>query len=278
MNKFAGLAIKTLMGVAAGSMIVSSASAADLSMPEPVVEASVTPNWDLAFGVAAVTNYVFRGITQSKNNPAVQGYAELQAFDWVYAGVWMSSVDFSTRYGLSDPSAEVDIYGGIRHSWDWFSLDVGGLYYWYPGEKGPARETDYWEIFAKPSFTFGGLTLGPTIYWTSDFINTKANATYLSGVAKYSFAVDTMPDLGFYVSGEFGKQWVERTRYNAGIDYLTWNAGGGVTYKAATLDLRYSSTDMKKRECTPAGFGLKNWCGDLFVAKLAFDTSFNKLK
>ncbi|WP_271166888.1 TorF family putative porin [Hansschlegelia plantiphila] len=278
MKRIAGLALSTLVGVAAGGMMVGAASAADLAAPEPIVEASVTPVWDIAFGVKLTSDYVFRGITNSKGNPAVQGYAELQAFDWIYAGIWSSSVDFSSKYGYSDPSSEVDLYGGFRHTWDYFSLDIGGLYYWYPGEKGPARETDYWEIFAKPSFTFGGLSIGPTVYWTSDFVNTSANATYLSGVAKYTFALDSQPDLSFYVSGEFGKQWVERTKYNLGIDYLSWNAGGGVTYKAVTLDLRYSGADLKKRECTPQGFGLKSWCGDRFMASLSFDTSLNKLK
>jgi uncharacterized protein (TIGR02001 family) len=270
-----------MIGAATGAVLVGNAYAADLAAPEAIVEAAVPSIWDVAFGVKLTSDYVFRGISQSNGNPAVQGYAELQVADWVYAGVWASSVDLPERRGLTDPAAEIDIYGGIRHSWDAFTLDVGGLYYWYPGENKQfpgQKQIDYWEIYAKPSYAIGDLTIGATVYWTSDYVGSGANATFLSGTAKYNIAIDSMPDVSFYASGELGKQWIKRNSYfSTAEDYLTWNVGVGATYKAATLDLRYSGADLNKNECF-ANSGARSWCGDRFMASLSFDTAFSKLK
>jgi uncharacterized protein (TIGR02001 family) len=281
MNKLMGAAILTFAAAAGGALTVGAASAADLAAPEPVVVAEVTPNWDVAFGVAGVTDYRFRGITNSDKDPAVQGYAELQLFDWIYAGIWGSSVSFPERFGLTDPSMEIDFYGGVRHTWDSFTLDVGGLYYYYPGEKAPGalREIDYWEIYAKPSIAFGDFgSLTGNIYWTSDFVNSGADALYLSIIPKVNVPLASFPDLGFYISGEIGKQWIDKTAYAPfANDYLTWNIGAGLTYKAMTLEVRYSDTDLSKNECIQNS-GNRKWCGDAVVGKIAFDTSLNKLK
>ncbi|MDR4306215.1 hypothetical protein IHQ68_06235 [Chelatococcus sambhunathii] len=282
MNRCAIAAVALAAGF--GCATTGVAQAADLAEPAPAVEAAVPSLFDVAFGVAGVTDYRFRGVTNSKKDPAIQGYVELQT-DWLYAGVWSSSVNFPRP--LSDPSAEIDLYGGLRHTWGAFTLDVGYLYYWYPGEAKAfngvkIRETDYWEIKALPSIAIGDLgSITANIWWSSDYANTGANELYLSIVPKVNIPVAAFPNLGFYVSGEFGKQWIKRTtdlnaNYNP-HDFLTWNVGGGVTYKAMTLDVRYVDTDLNKKECA-LNTGVRGWCGSTVVGKIAFDTSLNKLK
>lgn len=278
MTKLAGLAYKTLLGVAAATMITGAASAADLAAPEPVV-AEVTPAWDIAFGVAGVTDYRFRGVTNSKRAPAIQGYAEFQT-DYFYFGSWSSSVSFpnTAPHFLSDPAAEIDLYGGFRHTWDAFTLDVGALYYYYPKETG--YQTDYWEFKALPSYSFGDFGSITANFWYSrDYSNTGTDEIYVSLAPKINIPVSSLPDVAFYISGELGKQWY----YNAKSaitnykDYWTWNAGGGMTYKAMTLDVRYSDTNLKRSECA-FNTSYNSWCGSTVVGKIAFDTSLNKLK
>lgn len=280
MNKVYGIALKALAGVATVAVLAGSAQAADLAVAEPAVVAEVPSMIDVAFGVAGATDYVFRGISQTKSDPAIQGYAELQVSGF-YAGVWASNVNFPT---FTDPSSEIDFYAGYRATFDAFTVDAGGLYYYYPGELRGLRETDYWEIYAKPSFAFGDLgSITGNLYWTSDFLNTGANAAYLSGIAKVNVPLTLAPDVGVYVSGEFGKQWIKRStdlgsgnNFNA-PDYLTWNVGAGLTYKAITLDVRYSDTDLKKGECI--GYtGFSKSCDERIVAKISFDTALSKLK
>jgi len=279
MKTVTGFAVTTLLSATAGLSAMSVASAADLAAPEAMVIESAPSPIDVAFGVKFTTDYVFRGVTQSKGDPAVQGYAELQAFDWVYAGIWSSSVNgFAT-----DPAAEVDLYAGLRHTWDAFTLDVGGLYYYYPGEDGPKRfQLDYWEIYAKPSYAFGNFgSITGNVYWTSDYVNTGADGTYLSAIAKVNLPLETIPDVSFYVSGELGKQWIGKTSDKYGnvnlVNYLTWNAGIGATYKAATIEFRYSDSDLSRNECA-INNGARWVCGDRYMVSLSFDTAFSKLK
>ena len=116
--------------------------------------------------------------------------------------------------------------------------------------------------------------------------------------------------IGWYVSGEFGHQWLGTSDafygchdgfarfFPNGIpyaDYNTWNVGLGFTWKVFTLDLRYSDTDLSKEECIaftsdPGGVfggtassinptGVKsNWCGSAFIAKLSADLTLGSLK
>lgn len=272
----------TFKAVAAAAALSASANAgvaADLSaLPAPAEPLMI----DVAFGIAGVSDYRFRGVSNSAKNPAVQGYVELQAFDWIYAGVWSSSVSFPNRYGLTDPSAEVDFYAGIRHTWGAFSLDAGYLYYWYPGESKAfpgQRQTDYWELKALPSVAIGDLgSITGNIWWSPDYANTGGDDLYLSLAPKINLPISSIPDVAFYVSGELGKQWLGKNDFNFNPkDFWTWNLGGGLTYKAMTLDVRYSDTNLTRNECF-GNTGVRSWCGSAVVAKIAFDTSLNKLK
>ncbi len=269
-----GFAYLTLAAALAGLPIAGPAQAADLA-PAPIPE---TFPIDVAFGVKLASEYLTRSITNSNGNPAVQGYVELQAFDWAYAGIWASSVSFPERRGLSDPAAEIDLYGGLRHTFGAFTFDAGAYWYWYPGEVN--YQTDYYEVYTKPSVMIGDwLQLTGTVLATTDWAKTGAKALYTTGSAKATLPnISNNPDLSFYVSGEFGRQYVGTT--NSGVNvpsYLLWNLGVGATYKAMTVDLRYAGSNLNKDECVIYG-GARSWCGSRWVASLSFDTSLSKLK
>lgn len=258
-------------------LATSPASAADLAAAEEAPSL-----FDVAFGVKLTSDYTDRGYTNSAGGPAVQGYVELSAFDWVYAGVWGSSVSYPTSRDLTDPAAEIDYYGGFRHTWDSFTLDVGGLYYDYPKETLPfpgAKEIDYWELTAKPSYEFGDFgSITGFVAWTSDYANTGSNSTFILGTAKVNVPVASLPDFGFYVSAELGYQWLGKSEADFNPkNYLTWSAGGGFTYKAMTIDLRYTGADLTRSQCFGVS-GARSWCGDRFMASVAFDTTLSALK
>ena len=118
-----------------------------------------------------MTDYNFRGVSQSNRGPSAGGaYFEPQlntGFGTLYVGLagyaieWPSTIN--PPFGFTDPSAEIDIYGGWRNTWGAFSLDLGLLYYYYPEEifNGFTRDSDFLEIYAKgayaitPAFTVG---------------------------------------------------------------------------------------------------------------------------
>lgn len=264
----------------------SAESIAPLKAPpsEPV------PAWDVAFGISIATDYISRGYTQTEGNPAVQGYAEVALFDWFYAGVWSSNVSF-----LDSGSAEVDLYAGLRHTWDGLTLDVGVMGYTYPGSENDT-DLNYWEVYFKPSYAVNDwLTLGATLYFTTDYGATGTNGTYLSGTAKVTLPnFGSSDEFGWFLSGELGRQWLDSSVYNAWLPidpalegyvpeyyvsldgYNYWNAGVGFTFRAATLDLRYHGSDLSRSEC--AVLDSYNACGDRYVATLSFATSLNSLK
>ncbi len=289
---------KFVLPAFAAAAIVASAPAiaADIA---PVYKAAPAPvyvnPWNVAIGGAVMTDYNFRGISQSDRGPSAGAYFEGQykASEAVtfYAGIAGWSVDLVTN-----PTAEIDYYGGIRLTYDKFSWDFGAMYYHYPkegiaGVVGPV-DTDFWEVYGKFSWAMtDAFTVGAAIYYADDWLKTGASGTYLSGTAKYVFTPSTAP-VGAYVSGEIAHYWLGTQTLLLPAsdlpDYTYWNAGIGFTYKALTLDLRYHDTDLSPENCsvlsgnvsgfTSTGAGTSKWCGEAYIAKLSFDTTLNDLK
>jgi uncharacterized protein (TIGR02001 family) len=234
------------------------------------------PLWDIAFGGAVMSDYNFRGISQSDRGPSATAYFEPRfniSPTWqLYAGIAGWAVTLPT-----DPTAEIDLYGGIRATFGPLALDFGAMYYYYPKEKQHAAvfgapfppfpngnttldDTDFWEVYGKGTYTFNDqFAAGLAVYYTPSWLNTGADGTYLSGNVKFTAPSAWFPkDWGFYVSGELSHYWLGTTDVVVGVfgppawdlpDYTTWNIGVGLTYKVFTLDVRYYDTDLSREEC-----------------------------
>jgi uncharacterized protein (TIGR02001 family) len=89
----------------------------------------------LTTNVGLFSQYVFRGLAQTNERPAIQGGADYAHTSGFYAGTWLSNVSwFSDTNAGNSNSLEWDLYGGFRKSWDnGFSADAGYLRYEYPG-------------------------------------------------------------------------------------------------------------------------------------------------
>jgi uncharacterized protein (TIGR02001 family) len=272
------------------AMVSGSAFAAD--MPVKALKAPPPPAfdpWDVAFGGAIMSDYIFRGITQSNHKPSVTAYFEprynvtkdLQ----LYMGVSGESISFPNR-----AAAEIDIYGGIRPTFGAFAFDIGVWGYLYPGgtcyfggtgidnagvfqgdncaEKALLntnvikKDLSFFEVYGKGTYTVNdNWSFGFTEYYTPSYLNSGAWGNYASIVGKYIAPSTTFgaSGVGMYVSGEFGRQWLGTSDSFYGVpafpngikyaDYNTWNIGIGFTYKVFTLDLRYSDTDLSKGDC-----------------------------
>ncbi|GLK69753.1 TorF family putative porin [Hansschlegelia plantiphila] len=272
-------ALRSALAAAAISVVAmaSPAAAADLAVSEPPQVA--TPDWfDAAFGVTLASQYAWRGLAQSDGHPGLQGYGEFRFFDWVYAGAWLASVDFPTSKGLTDPAVEADLYFGVRHTWDRFTFDAGAIYFYYAGEKG--GNIDFWEPYLNPSYKVNDwLTLNALLRVTDNFVNKGAKQAYFLGTAKISLPNYTpWQDINYYVTASLGKRWVGKTDDGFNFpNYVVWQGSVGATYKAATLDFRYSKTDLSRRSCA-LFTGDSGWCGSKYVLSLSFDTTLSALK
>lgn len=83
----------------------------------------------IAANLTFTTDYVFRGISQSDEDFAVQG-----GFDYaheatgLYLGTWASNIDFA-----ADGTVELDLYGGWAKAFGDFGVKAGFVHYQYPG-------------------------------------------------------------------------------------------------------------------------------------------------
>ena len=94
------------------------------------------------FNIGAVTDYRYRGISQSGLKPALQGGADYSNPNGIYLGVWASTIRWIKDGGnVATPHVdsgnaplEIDLYGGYKGEiTKELTYDVGGLYYLYPG-------------------------------------------------------------------------------------------------------------------------------------------------
>lgn len=208
-----------------------SAAAAALAMGliSLAAPASAQSNIDVEvagnFGI--VTDYVFRGVSQTNEDAAIQGGLDVTAGGF-YAGVWASTVDFG-----DDTDAEIDMYGGYRWEAAGFSWDAGLIGYTYAKEPSFADYT-YAEAKLGVSRAFGPATVGVVAYYSPDFFGVDDEATYAEVNAAFS------PIEKWSVSGAVGQQWLD-----VSDDYLTWNVGVGYALTDdLAFDVRYYDTDV----------------------------------
>ncbi len=95
---------------------------------------------DWSANASGTNNYIWRGLTQTENEAAIQGGIDYAHDSGFYAGTWVSNVN----YGPSDVySYEHDMYAGFAWDMGGLSFDVGYLYYNYDKE----AEFDFGEIY-----------------------------------------------------------------------------------------------------------------------------------
>ena len=158
---------------------------------------------DVAFNVGAVSDYRYRGISQSRLKPAVQGGVDYSNGP-VYLGLWASSIKWIGDFG-GDADVEIDLYGGIKGDLGGgFGYDVGVLAYQYPSNKlNPSANTT--ELYG--AVTYGPGTLKYSHAVTNTFANTNSkNSYYLDLSASFDLGGGLMlvPHLGYQkIKGPF---------------------------------------------------------------------------
>ena len=222
-------ALKTGLLAAAMSLSIPYAAFADDAAPP--APTSWFPG-TFTGNVALTNDYIFRGVTQSNHNPAVQG-----GFDWdtgagFHLGTWASTVNFAPTLG-DNSDEELDLYGGYAGKIENFTYDVGGIYYWYPGSV-QAFHYDYWEVYGKAGYDFGVAALGLGVNYSPENFGKTGPATYFSS----SLSIPIVPELSVSLGADY-------YMLSHGIhDYADWNLGA--TFHVPTwfdIDARYYNTD-----------------------------------
>jgi uncharacterized protein (TIGR02001 family) len=220
-----------------------------------------------SFSVTGTSDYVFRGISQTDNDPTIQGAINI-GYGIFYGGVWASGLDFDAIF--NDAQTEVDVYGGIKPTWGPLTFDLGVIYYAYPGEGYIApvvgADLEYIEYKAGVSGSpFTNTTLGATVYYSDDGFGSVGEVWTVEGTAAYTFA--TIGPFTPTISGVIGYTEGEDPAYftfNGFDSYTYWNAGVALVVDKLTFDFRYWDTDAEDAASSTLSC-ISDYCSERFV-------------
>ncbi len=241
-----------LMASTAVAMFAAPAFASDLSYKDtPLAGGGI--EWSAY--VQGTSDYVFRGISQNRREPALQGGLDV-TYGMFYVGTFLSGVNFDLPGAAAnlDSRVEVDLYAGIKPKWRNVTFDFGIITYNYPNTNvdhgAGLYDPFFYEFKAGASTTvFKDVALTGTVYVSPDYAGEAGTAvTVEGGISKpvYSYA-----NVDFTASAMIGHTFYEDSNPTgfAGTDYTYGNVGVTAAYKAFSLDVRYWNTDLS--ETTP---------------------------
>lgn len=191
---------------------------------------------DVAFNVGAVSDYRYRGISQSRLKPALQGGVDFSAGGF-YVGSWASSIKWIKDFG-GDAGVEIDVYGGYKGeiAKD-LSYDVGVLTYYYPNnDLDPSTNTT--EIYG--ALTFGPATLKYSHALTDTFgaLDSK-NSFYLDLSASFEITD------GWMVTPHVGYQKIKGP-FSDPATYTDYSVSVSKDFKGLVPSLTIVGTDADK--------------------------------
>lgn len=192
--------------------------------------------------VALTSDYIFRGVSQTNQNPALQGGIEYAADNGLYIGAWGSNVSWlhdTVVIGDSiSNSLELDAYAGYRGKFnDTFGYDVGVLTYWYPGDYPSGfNKADTTEIYV--GVTAGLFALKYSYALTDLFGYADSDgSSYLDASVNWEFQPTWTLNL------HAGKQWIEN---NEDFEYTDWKVGVTKTFEGGySIAFAYTDTDAE---------------------------------
>ena len=220
---------------------------------------------------AVASDYLFRGISQTRNNWAFQGTFDLEHESGVYVGAFLTNAKFLAN-PWNDTRQELDLLAGYRFAVADVKFDVGYIAYLYPGQdKAPGGQlNEYQEVGIKASYTIDPVKLQAAFFYSPNFFGRSGDGYYVEG------GVDVTLPFGFTAIGRLGHQWIERNAFFGTPDYL-WYAVGvqREIFAGITLAVGLYGTDISKRDCAPVvdrASGGQRICGQraLFTASRAF--------
>jgi len=223
---------KSILGLSAIALAAFSAPA--FAQDEP------TPELTVSGSAAVVTDYRFRGVSQTDKRFAIQGGITVTHESGFYVSTWGSSID---DYVANGSDQEIDLIAGYSKTVGAATFDLGVLYYYYPGSGG--INSDFVEPYASVKGTFGPATAKLTVNYAP-----KTKALTLDGVHKEDnlyVAGDlsaSIPNSPVGVSAHLGHSWgPSYLIIGSGKEYTDWSVGATYTWDHLTFGVSYVDTN-----------------------------------
>ncbi|GEB89578.1 exported protein [Zymomonas mobilis subsp. pomaceae] len=214
--------------------------------------------FSLSANISLFSDYRFRGISRSNNNPAVQGSFTVSHQSGFYLGAWSSSLAGWGKMG--DSKMELDIFGGYRHTLGAFTVDGGVMGYIYPAGGGGTKN-NLFELYGNASTLIGpfsaklGFNFAPPQYALGRYYPvTLVKHGDHSNVYAYGEADFSIPRTAAALHGHIG-----HTSGQAGFgpnfvslsptgDYWDWRLGADYTFiKHVKVGVWWSDTNIDSK-------------------------------
>lgn len=196
------------------------------------------PAWTSSANVGVFSQYVFRGLTQTNEKPALQGGFDLGHESGWYGGVWLSNISWiSDATPTASASLEADIYTGIKRPFnDLLAWDIGVLHYAYPGS--------YPNGFTNPDTT--EIYAGLDGKWITARYSYSLTNTFGSADTRGSGYLDIT--LTHEIAGGVnGVAHIGRQRYTgpnaSNLSYTDWKLGLNKDFSGYVLGVYYTGTN-----------------------------------
>jgi len=217
---------------------------AQMTMPAPAAAGAPAPEFTFTANVGIFSQYVFRGVSQTNEKPALQGGLDLAHKSGLYIGTWGSNISWLSD---ADPrvsaSLEWDIYGGYKGSLPYdFGYDLGVMYYYYPGSyPSDYTKPDTTELYAGLSWKWISAKYSYSVNNKTFGFPDSRGSDYWDLTASYD-VVDKVNDVigKINVMGHVGRQRFK----NAGdFNYTDWKIGASMDVWGVTLGMFYTDTN-----------------------------------
>jgi uncharacterized protein (TIGR02001 family) len=221
-------------------------------------QAAPAPDHVVAFNVGATSDYRFRGISQTRGDPAVfAGVDYTHAPTGFYLGAWTSNIRWVKDAGSTSGSYEVDVYGGKRGQIGAIAYDAGVISYNYPGNKlkpVTGANANTVEAFVQAGYGFATLKYS---YALTDFIGWGPRT---DGSDYIDLSLNPEIKDGYVLNLHVGRQRVKN--YSDGLaNYTDWKVGVTKDYSVVVGSLAVVGTNADK-STSGYNFGGKGYLGD----------------
>jgi len=206
-------------------LVMGSVAAAVLATGSGVASAG-----EIEANVALSTDYIFRGFTQTNNDPAISGGFDYSFDNGFYAGVWASNVNFG-----GDTSSEIDLYVGYATEIaENVEIDFGYIFYAYPGDTGPFNYSEF-----TAGISFGDLGFG--LVFSPDYFGSDEEAI----IFNVDYSIGLAQNLSLDLHSGYSTVSGDDNFFAPGIDsYIDYSIGLSTSAAGVDLSLTYVDTDI----------------------------------
>ncbi len=206
--------------------------------------------WSFTASATLTSDYVFRGVSQSQEDWALQGEFAFEHESGFYGGLWGSSVDFipdDASY-LDEDGANLELDAYVGYSWEladkWVG-DVQVVRYLYPGTNEGVNY-DYNELIGSISYDE---MITATIGYSNDVYNLDDDGIYFGlsgsyGLPWWDLSLDG--EVGHYSIGSGGNEIFDSHGDVIGVDdlnYMHYSIGLSKEFGPVSTSLTWSDTD-----------------------------------